>query len=67
MKQLLGKITHFFPNIMVAIVKVEKNISIGDKIVIEGHGNSFEQEVSSMQIEKKPIKVAKKGQEGSLI
>lgn len=63
MKQLIGKITHYYQNIMVAVVKLEKDIKIGDKIVIEGHGNSYEQEIQSMQIDRKHINMAKKGQE----
>ncbi|MBW2993099.1 translation elongation factor-like protein [Candidatus Woesearchaeota archaeon] len=58
----MGKITHFFPNISVAVVEVKKIIRQGDKIRIEGHGNEFEQKIASMQIEYKKVKEAKKGQ-----
>jgi len=62
-KKLVGKITHFFDKIGVAVVKAEGSIKVGDKVLIEGSGNSFEQEISSMQIDKEEIKEAKKGTE----
>jgi U32 family peptidase len=66
MKELSGKITHFFPNIMVAVVKLEKDIRVGDRILIEGPEDSFGQTVESMQVDKKPIELAKKGTEVGL-
>ncbi|MEM4337083.1 MAG: translation elongation factor-like protein [Candidatus Woesearchaeota archaeon] len=58
----IGKITHFFPKIGVAVVELEDTLKVGDKIVIEGHGNKFEQIAESMQIDRTPIKNATKGQ-----
>ena len=49
-KQEVGKITHFFPKISVAIVALSSDLKVGDKISIKGHGNIVEQEVESMQI-----------------
>jgi len=58
----VGKVTHYFDKIGVAVVEVtEGSISVGDTIKIEGHGNSFTQEVTSMQIEHEPIQTARKG------
>ena len=59
----IGEITHFFDKISVAVVKLSAPLSVGDKIRIEGHGQSFTQQVKSMQIEHDQIKTAKKGQE----
>ena len=59
----IGTVMHFFDKISVAIVKLEEALSAGDKIKIEGHGQSFEQTIESMQIERKEIKEAKAGQE----
>ena len=61
-KTAVGKITHFFPKISVAVVEVQKVLRQGDKIKIAGHGNEFEQKIASMQIEYKKVKEAKKGQ-----
>lgn len=61
-KQEIGKITHFFPKISVAVVELKKALEVGDKISIEGHENVVEQIVDSMQVEHKSIEKAKKGQ-----
>ena len=60
-KKLVGKVTHFFSNIGVAVIMVEDTIKPGDRISIEGSTTNFEQEVKSMQIDRKEIDVAKKG------
>jgi len=61
-KKLVGKITHFYPNISVAVVEVVSEIKKGDKISIEGAHTNIEQTADSMQIDRKPIDAAKKGQ-----
>jgi len=59
---LVGKITHYFDKIGVAVVEVLAPIKVGDQIKISGHGNEFTQEVLSMQIEHQQIEQAEKGQ-----
>ncbi len=61
-KKLVGKITHYFPKVSVAVVELSATLNQGDKIVIEGMGLSFEQIVDSMEIEHKKVASAKKGQ-----
>ncbi len=56
----LGKISHFYDKISVAIVEVLGTIKVGDKVKIQGK-NEFEQEIKSMQIEHKQVETAKKG------
>lgn len=58
----VGKISHYFNKIGVAVVDVSAPISVGDQIKIVGHENEFTQTVSSMQEEHKQIEKAKKGQ-----
>lgn len=60
-KKLVGKISHFFPKISVAVIEVEAPIKVGDKISIEGPTTKFEQTVESMEVEHKKVKSAKKG------
>jgi len=60
-KKEIGKITHFFPNIDVAVVELKGALKVGDKISIEGHESVVEQTVDSMQVEHKDIEKAKKG------
>lgn len=58
----VGKITHYFDKIGVAVLEVEEEpISIGDTIKIIGGGEEFEQTVESMQVEHQPIETAEKG------
>jgi len=60
---LVGEVTHFYPHIDVAVVKVKKEIKLGDDIIISGHGNHVEQKVYSMQMDHQPLSIAKKNQE----
>lgn len=62
----IGKITHFFPKISVAVLKADKTIKKGDKIVIEGHGNKLEMTVESMQINHKDVNACKPGEEAGM-
>lgn len=62
-KKPVGLITHFYDHISVAVVKINNPLKIGDSIKIEGHGKSFKQKITSMQMEHKQIKEAKKGLE----
>ena len=62
----IGKITHFFPKISVAVIKADTSIKKGDKISIEGHGNKVEMTVESMQIEHKDVDECKPGEEAGM-
>ncbi len=57
----IGKITHFFSKIGVAVLELDGKLNVGDTIVISGHGKEFEQVVSSMQVEHQNVSAAKKG------
>ena len=59
----VGKITHFFDKIGVAVVKLSAGLKQGDKIRIKGGTTDFEETVGSMQINKEKLDKAKKGQE----
>lgn len=63
----IGKITHFYDKINVAVVELIGNLKIGDTIKIVGHGNEFTQTVSSMQIEHEKLEEAHKDQEIGLL
>ena len=62
----IGKITHFFPKISVAVIKADTPIKVGDKISIEGHDNKVEMTVESMQINHKEVEECKPGEEAGL-
>ncbi|MBI4999558.1 U32 family peptidase C-terminal domain-containing protein [Candidatus Gottesmanbacteria bacterium] len=58
----VGKITHHYDKIGVAVIEVAKPLKVGDTIKISGHDKEFTQTISSMQIEHEQIQEAKKGQ-----
>ena len=58
----VGRVTHYFTRISVAVVELSDKLSIGDKILIQGATTNFEQTVQSMQIEHKNITTAEAGQ-----
>ena len=61
-EKLVGKVTHFFDKISVAVIELSAPLKVGDKIRFKRGEEVFEQQVASMQIEHEQIKQAKKGQ-----
>ena len=60
----VGIITHYFPKVDAAVVKLTKSgLSIGDKIVIKGHTSDFKEKVNSIQLDHEPIQNAEKNME----
>ncbi|OGZ68136.1 MAG: hypothetical protein A3D35_00990 [Candidatus Staskawiczbacteria bacterium RIFCSPHIGHO2_02_FULL_34_9] len=60
--KLVGKVTHYFSDIKVGVIKISGSLSVSDKIRIMGGENTdFNQVVKSMQVEHKDVKKAKKG------
>ena len=65
--KLIGKVTHYFSNIEVAVVELLSPLSIGDTIrIVGGEATDFEQTVDSMEVDHKKVKKAKKGNEVGL-
>jgi len=65
--KLVGEVTHFFPHVSAAVVKLKSPLKIGDKIkIVGGKEGEFEQEVTSMQIDRQPIEKGKTGDEVGL-
>jgi putative protease len=63
-KHFVGKVTHYFPDVHVAAIKLVSDLSIGDEIVIIGKTTGLVSlKIDSIQISRKPIKKAKKGNE----
>ncbi len=61
-EKLIGKITHYFSNIEVAVINLEFPLKDGDSIRITGgEETDFKQRVKSMQIDYKKVRSAKKG------
>ena len=58
----VGKVTHYYDKIGVAVIELNGSLSNGDKIkFVRGGEDLFEMEVKSMQIEHEKLSSAKKG------
>lgn len=58
----VGRVTHYYTNIGVAIVEVSDTIKVGDRIHFQGATSDFEQDAASMQIEHEPVQEVQPGQ-----
>jgi putative protease len=55
-ERLVGRVTHYFSNIQVAVVEVtDCGLGIGDTIRVLGSTTHFTQDVASMQIDHVPL------------
>ena len=57
----VGKVLDYYAKIGVVAIEVLDEIKIGDVLHFKGATTDFKQVVESMQIEHKPVQVAKKG------
>lgn len=61
-EEKIGIVEHFFTNVSVAAIKItEGELKIGDTIHFVGAHTDFKQKISSMQIDRNPVKTVKKG------
>jgi putative protease len=58
----VGRVTHFFSKISVAVIELKAPLAVGDTVHIKGPTTDFEQLVESMQIEHKNVQRAEAGQ-----
>lgn len=59
----IGKVTHYFGKISVAIVELtDDTLSVGETIHIKGHTSDFTQKVDSLQIEHQNVQRGEIGQ-----
>jgi len=63
----IGTVTNYFDHVNAAAIKLAKTLKVGDKIQIKGGETDFEQKIESMQINRKPVTSAKKGDEIGVI
>ena len=62
--ELAGVVTHYFPHVEAAIVKVKvPKLRVGDFLRFKGHTTDFKLKIDSMQIDHEAIQEAKKGAE----
>ena len=66
MKVRVGKVTHYYKRIGVAVVELKKSLNNGDRVLIRGKNTNFSQFVSSMEIEHEKVQAAGAGMEVAL-
>lgn len=59
----IGKVVHWYGKINVAVVKLAAELKVGDAVKVRHGDMEFEDTVSSMQLDHKPVESGKKGQE----
>jgi len=64
---LIGEVTHYFPHVQAAVIKMKGPLTRGDTIKVKGHTTDLTQIVTSMQIDRVDIQTAKKGDEIGLL
>ena len=60
-EKAIGVVSSYFSHVGVAAIKLSGKLKVGDKVHIKGNTTDFEVKVSGMQIERKEVKEAKKG------
>jgi hypothetical protein len=66
MEALVGKATHYFSRLGVAVLELRADLQVGDQICIVGRITDFEQNVGSLEIRHQKINAASAGQEVAL-
>jgi putative protease len=59
----IGVVSNYFDHVNAAAIKLKAALKVGDTLHIVGGEVDFEQKVDSMQIDRKEVKKAKKGDE----
>jgi translation elongation factor EF-1alpha len=62
----VGKITHYYDHIGVAVIELSEELKVGETIHIQGRSTDFTQRVGSMEIEHQKIETAKPKDEVAL-
>jgi hypothetical protein len=58
----VGKVEHYYPKVNAAAVRLTRKVKLGDRVHIVGHGDDFEEKVTSLQLDHKPIDEGQPGQ-----
>jgi translation elongation factor EF-1alpha len=66
MNLLIGRVTHYFGHLSVAVLELTGELNTGDTIMVLGHTTDLTQHVESMEIEHHKIQVAGPGMEVAL-
>ena len=59
----IGVISNYFDHVKAAAIKLKAPLKVGDTLHIKGGEVEFDQKIDSMQIDRKEVEKAKKGDE----
>jgi len=63
-KHFVGKVSHYFPRVCVAAIRLVSDLKVGDEIAVIGNLTGIiNSKVERIEINKKPVQKAEKGQE----
>ncbi|CAG1008858.1 hypothetical protein ANAEL_03728 [Anaerolineales bacterium] len=62
----IGKVTHYFNHLNVAVLKLSDGLKLGDTIHVLGHVTDFAEKVSSMQVNHQAVVWVKPGDDVAL-
>ncbi len=66
MEMEIGRVTHYYNHINVAVVKLTNSLKLGDLIRIMGHSTDFMQAVSSIEVNHHAVDWVKPGDDIAL-
>jgi len=66
MEKRIGKVTHYYTRIGVAVLKLDDELKVGDMIHIYGHTTDFTQRGDSMEIEHQKVESVEPGADVAL-
>jgi acyl-CoA hydrolase len=53
--ELLGKVTHYYDKIQVAVLRLDRTVKVGETVRFLGRITDFEQQITSMQVEHQAV------------
>ncbi|OGO11134.1 MAG: hypothetical protein A2Y93_13065 [Chloroflexi bacterium RBG_13_68_17] len=53
--ELLGKVTHFYDKINVAVIRLDRTVKAGESVHFLGRNTDFQQAIDSMQVEHQAV------------
>ncbi|NWG34128.1 MAG: hypothetical protein HXY42_06765 [Chloroflexi bacterium] len=62
----IGRVTHFYSHLCVAVLQLKEDLKLGDKIHILGHTTDLVQRVHSIEVEHHPVVWVKPGDHAAI-
>ena len=63
METPIGKVTHFYGKASVAVISLTAPLRLGDRVKVKDRDREWEQEITSMQVDRQPVNEAAAGSE----